>query len=150
MILLLLSMAGLARDEREQATLEEAVRPGDTDATMLRLGTAPAGEVAVRQLASGLRMEMAFAAFLDLAKETSEGLLGLGRDVSGKISDLITLRTDALAVQRESLVAQKEFLTNQKDILAALKAQPTAKDQKELLAAVKALAAPPPAPTAPV
>lgn len=127
---LALLLATMAPDDKsKQAALGQQLAPGENDAVMLERGCPAPSEVAVRQLASGLRIEVALAAISDIAKGVCDGLASIDQSAAGILVELKEAREDrkvGLELQRQQLQATQELKTG----LMALSLAPAAAPAK--------------------
>lgn len=110
--LLLAAMA--PEDKSKQAALGQQLAPNENDAVMLERGCPAPSEVAVRQLASGLRTEVALAAISDVARGVCDGLHSIDQSAAGILAELKDAREDRkvlLELARAQLQATQELRT---------------------------------------
>jgi hypothetical protein len=140
--LLLAAMA--PNDKPKQDALQQQLAPGENDAVMLERGCPAPSEVAVRQLASGLRLELAIGAVINIAKVACDGLASIDQSAAAILTELKDAREDrkaGLDIQRQQLQAMQELKTG----LMALSLAPAAAPAKPAKAAKAASEAPAPA-----
>jgi len=142
---LALLLGALAPDDKsKQAVLGQQLAPNENDAVMLERGCPAPSEVAVRQLASSLRIEVALAAVTDIAEGIRNGLISIDQSAAAVLTELKEAREDRKALldlQRQQLQALQELKTG----LMALSLAPAPAPAK---AAKAAKAAPEAAPAA--
>lgn len=141
---LALLLAAMAPENKpKQDALGQQLAPGENDAVMLERGCPAPSEVAVRQLASGLRIEVALATLSDIAKGVCDGLHSIDQSAAAILAELKDAREDRKAlldIQRQQLQATQELKAG----LMALSLAPAAAPAKAAKAAKAAPEAPAP------